>query len=453
MELKTSIVVSLATFCAVAVAGTQTSDAEDRAERHPIVRQSDSWFSLPPTRTACKMRRTADGGWIQREIDRLASAGGGRVVVPAGVHATSYLRLRSHVELHLERGAVIRGASDPDAYVDVPADVCAITPEFSAKALILAWDAQDVAITGEGTIDCSGPGFYDHSTRIRGQDNFWSVPEKPRPRLAQLVRCRGVRLEGVTFRDSPAFTMYLRLCEDVTVRGITVVGDQRMPNNDGLDFDGCRNVRIGESSFRTGDDCLVFRAIREKGDPTQVVCENVVVSNCTLHSLCQAIRIGCPSDDTIRNLRFENIRMDGINGIYFGNHAYCLREDDEGFLDVTDVVFSGVRGELTCSPLQILVDDGIRLRRVSGLVFRDFDVGGGMPVRFVGNARTAIGAISLEDFRARLRVGEPLVLRGAREVSCNHVNLNGKTLPDGICPSEPGATAQLRRRPSICWEN
>jgi len=456
MNQKHLIVLSCAAVVAwgkTVPAATTHGDAEDRAEKQAILSQADSWFSLPPTRTACKARRSADGGWIQGEIDRVASEGGGRVVVPAGVHRTSSLRLRSHVELHLERGAVIRGSSDPNDYIDVPSDVCSITPEFSAKALVYAWDAVDVAITGEGTIDGVGPDFFDHSTRISGQDNFWSLPLLPRPRLLQLVRCRDVRLTGVTFKDSPAFTMFLRLCENVTVGGITVVGDQRVPNNDGIDFDGCRGVRVGDSTFRTGDDCFAFRAIREKGDPTQVVCEDVVVSNCTLHSLCQTIRIGCPSDDVIRNLRFENLRMGGNNGIYFGNHAYCLREGNDGFFAVSNVVFVGVRGRFTNSPLQILVDEGIRLRQVSGLVFRDFDVSGGLPVRFIGNARTTIGAVSLANFRGTFDGGADMILRGAPSVSCQDVTVNGKPLPDGKLTSEAGATGDLRRRPSICWEN
>ena len=72
--------------------------------------------------------------------------------------------------------------------------------------------------------------------------------------MVQFVRCRRVRLEGATFKDSPMWTMFIRLCEDVVADGITVVGDQRMINNDGIDFDACRRVRVGNSFFKTGDD-------------------------------------------------------------------------------------------------------------------------------------------------------------------------------------------------------
>ena len=43
----------------------------------------------------------------QAEIDAAAARGGGRVVVPPGVHPVGQLDLRSNVELHLEEGSVL----------------------------------------------------------------------------------------------------------------------------------------------------------------------------------------------------------------------------------------------------------------------------------------------------------------------------------------------------------
>ena len=55
-------------------------------------------------------------GDIQSMIDTCAQAGGGRVVVPPGEHATGPLRLRSHVELHVASGATIHFSNDPSRY-------------------------------------------------------------------------------------------------------------------------------------------------------------------------------------------------------------------------------------------------------------------------------------------------------------------------------------------------
>ena len=104
-------------------------------------------------------RVAAEGGRaeIQQAIDAAAAAGGGRVVVAPGVHPIGTLRLKSHVELHLEKGAVLLGSTKKEDYDDFPRDVCSVSPESSYRALIQAWDADDIAITGKGTIDGQGP--------------------------------------------------------------------------------------------------------------------------------------------------------------------------------------------------------------------------------------------------------------------------------------------------------
>ena len=100
-----------------------------------------------------------DGAAIQRAVDRAAAAGGGRVVVPAGDYPSGSLRLYSHVELHLEAGARIVGSARADDYLDFPAEVCDLAPERSRKVFFYAWDATDIAITGEGMIDGQRPKF------------------------------------------------------------------------------------------------------------------------------------------------------------------------------------------------------------------------------------------------------------------------------------------------------
>ena len=49
---------------------------------------------------------------IQAAIDACFLAGGGRVVIPAGIFLTGGIRLRSHVTLYLESGAILRGSRD-----------------------------------------------------------------------------------------------------------------------------------------------------------------------------------------------------------------------------------------------------------------------------------------------------------------------------------------------------
>jgi len=104
-----------------------------------------------------------DGAAIQRTIDVAAAAGGGRVVVGPGEYPSGSLRLRSHVELHLQKGATLVGGTKSEDYYDFPVEICSVRPENSSKVFLYGWDLEDVAITGEGVIEGQGPEFFDRT--------------------------------------------------------------------------------------------------------------------------------------------------------------------------------------------------------------------------------------------------------------------------------------------------
>ncbi len=388
-----------------------------------------------------------DGAAIQKAIDAAAAAGGGRVVVTPGVHKSGTLVLKSHVNLHLAEGAVILGGTRVEDYADFPRRVCAVSPESSYKVFLQAWDAEDIAVTGKGVIDGQGPAFYP----VKSARGHWPKPKTKRPIMVQFVRCRGVRLEGVTFKDSPCWTMFIRLCTNIAVDGITVVGDQRMINNDGIDFDSCKHVRVGNSNFKTGDDCLILRAMRELPEE-KVVCEDVVVSNCVLNSTCQTIRMGCSSDDVIRNARFLNIKGSGNNGIFFDYPARYLRPYDEGYMDISNIVFDGYEGALAGSAIQIVAEPGVKIRGVRNVAFRNFKVKSRHPFRFIGNADSVLSNITLENVTAEIPNGKTYSAAATEPLTFRNCTFNGAKEPDGDKVTPRGKRQPLVRRAGGSWE-
>ena len=389
----------------------------------------------------------AFGGDLQRQIDEAAAAGGGRVVVKAGVHHTGTLRLKSRVELHLEEGAVLLASTNIADYAEFPREVCPVAPGFMHWTLIMAWDAEDIAITGKGVIDGQGPAFFD---RKPPRARFWPKP-KARPRMVQFVRCKGVRLEGVTFKDSPQWTMFIRLCDDISIDGIRIVANQRMINNDGIDFDGCRRVRVGNSYFKTGDDCIILRAMRERPDE-HIVCEDIVVSNCVLNSTCQSIRMGAPSDDTIRNALFKDIKVKGFNGIFFDYPARYVRPYDDGYMDISGIVFDGLEGSSYGSSVQIVAEAGIKIRGVRDVTFRNFNVKSAKPLRFIGNADSVLSNIVLENVTAEIKHGNPYLAVATEPLTFRNCTFNGKKVPDRSLVTPRGERKPLNRSNQSSWE-
>ena len=336
---------------------------------------------------------------IQAKIDAAAAKGGGRVTIEKGVHPCRTLYLKSGVELHLEEGAVILGGTKPEDYDDaMPLDQIytysnAVPATVTRKAFIFAEEAHGIAITGKGVIDNSGTAFFDHRT--------WAKPTHLlRPRTVIFLRCRDIRFEDTTFKDSPLWTMWLRFCENITVSRIRIEDEQRMINSDGIDFDGCRHVRVGDSYFKTGDDCVVLRAIRdERRRDMPVVTEDVVVSNCYFNTPCQGVRIGCPSDDTIRNAVFRNIEFDGNNAIGSQQPRRYLTVGDNGYLKTENILFENWTVRSGGHPLQLFVDNGIVLRDFGHMTFRNFTVKSKRPFMVRGNVASPVVDMRFEDIK------------------------------------------------------
>ena len=374
---------------------------------------------------ACSDLRSEDfivaeknGEGIQAAIDA-AAVGGGRVVVTPGNYESGTLYLRSNVELHIDEGAVICGKTSAADYSDVQSAE-GLYPENSKKAFLVCEDCRNVSITGAGTIDGRGVSFYDAS-RLNG-DGFFEKPECERPRMLQFLRCRNVRLSGVTLKDSPCWTVWFRRCEDVDVSGIAILGDSRMINNDGIDIDACRRVRVRKSRFDTADDCLVLRAIRSPNG-SEAVCEDVLVEDCVLKSRCQCVRIGCPSDDTIRDATFRRIKSKGRNAVFSCHPYQYLSPGDRGYLRTANIVFEDWEVDCYGFAVCLSVDSGIKLRDFGHFVFRDFKVCAQAPIRLRGCAESMLVDLTFDGFSGSITDAVPFEIRSVSGLSLNRFAL------------------------------
>lgn len=366
--------------------------------------------------------RKAETARIQGEIDRASAQGGGRVVVGKGVHPCGTLYLKSNVELHLEEGAELRGGPRPADYDDaIPTYEVytykgAVPATVTRKAFIYAENATNIAITGKGTINGVGQNFFDQKT--------WAKPTKTlRPRMVVFMKCRGIRFEDATFKDSPVWTMWLRRCEDIAVSRIRIDADQRMINTDGIDFDACRRVRVGDSTFSTGDDCIVLRAIRHACDTEEAVSEDTVVSNCVLSTTCQGVRIGCPSDHVIRNAVFRDITFSGRNGILADQQRWYLEEGNTGNITTSNLLFENWKIDCRGLPISVCVTDGVTLRDFGHMTFRNIQVKSANPIKICGNGTTVVKDVALENVTGTVRANPPVETRRTEGLRTSGVNL------------------------------
>ena len=380
-----------------------------------------------------------DAHSIQEAIDTLHQQGGGRVSFSPGIYKCGTIYLRSNIELHIPAGAKILGHSSPEQYDDFPKPDT-VRPEGSQKCLIACTDAQNISITGHGEINGQGPEFYDRNVP---KGRFYGKPHHPRPRMMQLFNCRNVTLKDISLIDSPGWTCWLIGCTNVSIDRITIRGDQQMINNDGIDLDGCSDVRISNCSFQTGDDCLVLRAIRRDAT-SHFVCEKVLVDNCTLDSRCQGVRLGCPSDDTIRNCAFRNIIFNGHGaGINCNNPYRYLRKNCTGYLSISNIVFSNWQVTSARTAISINVEDGIELRAIRDIAFENFKIQSKQPIQLLGTANVCLENISFRNIHGTIENGSPIQAQFVSNLSLNDVTLSAKT----------GASSPFIRLESNSWES
>lgn len=258
---------------------------------------------------------------INAAIDRLSEAGGGTLSIPPGRYLTGTIYLKSCVTLHLENGAVIVGSTNIADYPENQPPVPTKALEFGRYSLIYAAKQYDVAITGDGKIDGQGdsPSFNKKSLLARG----W-LPEDvylKRPFGLCFVGCRHVQVRNVTLQNTAFWTQDYLDCDDVVVDGVTVDNLKYDCNNDGIDVDGSRVVRISNCFLVTGDDGIDFKSAYS-------ACENITVENCIIHALCNGIKTGTASRGGFKNISIANCSFyqTGLAGI-------ALEVVDGGVLD------------------------------------------------------------------------------------------------------------------------
>lgn len=273
---------------------------------------------------------------INRAIAKCSLNGGGMVLVPAGTWHTGPITLKSNVNLHLDKGAVLLFTTDTKYFPPVLTRWEGVDC-YNLKPLVYAYGETDIAITGKGTID--GAGSNDNWWKMCGASHFgwkegdisqkigrpkllqWNNENVPvtervltaedgmRPQLINLYLCKNVLIEGVTLLRSPFWVIHPLLCENVTVRDVKMINDG--PNGDGCDPESCKNVLIEDCFFNTGDDCIAIKSGRNNdGRRWNKPSENIIVRNCEMKNGHGGVVVGSEITGGYRNLFVENCRMD-----------------------------------------------------------------------------------------------------------------------------------------------
>ncbi|MEO7308713.1 MAG: glycosyl hydrolase family 28 protein [Ferruginibacter sp.] len=299
---------------------------------------------------------TLNSAPINNAITECAKKGGGTVLIPRGSYVTGPIIMKSNINLHLAKGALVIFSSDFNKY---PLVVSSFEGVDAARCQspVVAENLENIAITGPGIMN--GNGFYwrpvkkDKLTETQWKDHLndyggvltadkktWYSSEKAlkgsltnnigkltegktladfedvkdymRPNMIRIYQCKNILIEDVTFENSPAWTTHLMMSEHITIKNLKVKNPWFGTNTDALDLESCKNALVEDCNFDTGDDGICIKSGRDaegrkRGMPTQ----DIIVNNCTVYHSHGGFVVGSEMSGGANNLFVSNCTFIG----------------------------------------------------------------------------------------------------------------------------------------------
>ncbi len=252
-----------------------------------------------------------DTHFIQAAI--MACPMNSRVYIPEGTYRITSLFLKSNVRIELAKGAHLKAFTERERFPIFPGMFQSYdeTDEYNLgtwegnplpmfSGIICGIDVKDVVIYGQGTIDGNA-----------SKENWWNNPKVMniafRPRLFFISGCQNVTLQGVTFCNSPSWTLHPYFSNDLKFIDIAVENPADSPNTDGLDPESCKNIDILGVRFSLGDDCIAVKSGKiYMGKKHKTPCENILIRQCLMENGHGAVTLGSEMAGGVVNLTVED---------------------------------------------------------------------------------------------------------------------------------------------------
>lgn len=377
-----------------------------------------------------------------KTIAACVAAGGGKVIVPAGIWLTGPIQLKSNINLEVQRGAIITFTSDHTQFPIIKASNTSTT--YQPASPIYGYDLKNIAITGEGIIDGGGDSWRPvkktktndaqwkklvASGGVVSADGsiWWPTKEamdgeayvkelkkktsKPtaednlpardflRPHLLFLVNCENVLVENVTIRNSPKFLFYPNKCSNLTIRYANFFNEWYAQNGDAIDISACENVVVYKTTVSAGDDGICMKSSRGKSDLGDAFnLQNILVAGCTVYNAHGGFVIGSNTDGGMRNIFVTDCSFIGSDiGIRVKSNAGrggVVKDIYICNIYMKDIVHEAISFDTYYEDVPVgTVKDSVRTIRDKTPMFQDFH----MSNIYCNGAETAVSITGLPE--------------------------------------------------------
>lgn len=275
---------------------------------------------------------------IAKAIEKANQVGGGTVVIPQGEWLTGKIHLKSNVNLHLNKGAVLFFSDKPEDYLPPVHTTWEGLECYNYSPLIYAYECKNVAITGEGELKAKMELWIEWFARPRAHMEslkrlyYLAGYNKPveerqmvndsahfRPQFIQFNRCENVLIEGISVTNSPFWTIHPYLSKNIVIRNISVFAHGH--NTDGIDPEMSQNVLIENCLLDQGDDAISIKSGRDQDAwRLNTPSKNIVIRKLTVKNGHQLVALGSELSGGIENVFIDScVVIDGakLNHLLF----------------------------------------------------------------------------------------------------------------------------------------
>jgi polygalacturonase len=265
--------------------------------------------------------KTSNTEAFAKAITACNAAGGGQVIIPAGTWLTGPIELKSNVNLHTEKDAMVQFTADHTQYPMIKAGPG--STKLVPASPIYGYALNNIAITGSGTFDGAGD-TWRPIKKSKVSATVWNYaitgggslsadgkvywPDRAmmandiRPYMLYLVGCTNILVENVTLRNSPKFVFYPSKCTNLSIIGANIYNDWWAQNGDGIDISACKNVVIYKTIVSCGDDGICMKSSGTPDAKDSANLSNVLIAECTVYRAHGGFVIGSNTDGGMKNI-------------------------------------------------------------------------------------------------------------------------------------------------------
>ncbi|KAA6351721.1 Exo-poly-alpha-D-galacturonosidase [termite gut metagenome] len=260
--------------------------------------------------------------FIQAAIDSCHIAGGGTVIFDPGYYVTGALFLKEGVNLHIAKEVILLASTNIDDYPEFRSRIAGIEMVWPSAVLNIK-DTKNVAISGEGTIDCRGKVFWEKYWNMRTDYNpkglRWIIDyDCKRVRGILVSNSSDITLKDFTLMRTGFWGVQVLYSHNCTVNKLTInnnIGGHG-PSTDGIDIDSSTHILIENCDVDCNDDNICIKAGRDAdGLRVNRPTEYVIIRNCIARKGAGLITCGSETSGGIRNILGYNLQAYGTSSV------------------------------------------------------------------------------------------------------------------------------------------